>query len=724
MKNGFIISLVIGFLCLSGDSVWSQNDSLKNYVLDRIIVTATRNAEDAANIGRSVTVITEAQIKNSSCRNIGELLEQQAGIYMVGTKQTQGSIQTISMRGANSNHTVVMLDGMRVTDPSSVDNAADISELSLANIERIEIVRGAHSTLYGSAAIGGVINIITKKNNSPGLNVDAGIQTGYFGNGTSEWSPNAYVNYTFSNGFYANGEVVHTKVNGINAAVDTITQQGAYKHFDNDGFRKLDLIGKIGYKNEKWDIFASYKNAAQKSNLDVGAFVDDPNYTIDFNRKLLSYGAAYRLNEQLSFSYMGEYSSTARNAVNDSNFVDNMGNSNHSYFKGDYAGTLSNNEFQANLNLHGIQWVAGMGTYKETMTANTFLLYTDPFFSYSSTASLDSFDIHSVIYNGYVHVDIPGKVINGNLSRYAVGLGGRVNRHSTYGNNFTYEINPSYRLTERSLIFASYATGFNAPSLYRLFTPETYYTSDIQRGNKNLKPETSVSYELGFKQTLDDVRFSISWFYTKVKNYIDYVYIWDKNIPIDSLGTDFFRDDYRGDTYLNIGDQIIRGIEAGFHARLNSKLILFGNGALIRGQLNYDADKIDVAQTQGNHVQLYSNGAFLTQGIKTSKLIRRPHTGNLGVTYHVKSNVTLTGNAQYTGMRRDVFYDQTLGPYGALAYTPLKSYWTVDASARYTMSAQWIVNLKVENIFDEKTTEIRGFRNRGRGILISLRYLL
>ncbi|MBL7994011.1 TonB-dependent receptor [bacterium] len=724
MKSGFAGVLLIGFLYLCGDSAVSQNDSLKNYVLDRIIVTATRNEEDAAKTGRSVTVITENEIKNSPYRNIGELLGQQEGIYMVGTRQTHGSIQTISLRGANSNHSVVMVDGMRVTDPSSVDNAADISELSLANIERIEIVRGAHSTLYGSAAIGGVINIITKKNNFPGLNVDAGIQTGYFGKGTSELSPNAYVNYTFSNGFYANGEVIYTKVKGINAAVDTVTQQGAYKHFDNDGFRKLDLIGKIGYKNEKFDIFTSYKDVAQKSSLDVGAFVDDPNYTIDFNRKLFSYGAAYRLNEQLNFSYMGEYSSTARNAVNDSNFVDNMGNSNHSYFKGDYKGTLSNNEFQANLNLHGIRFVAGMGAYRETMTANTFLLYTDPFFSYSSAASLDSLDIHSVIYNGYVHVDIPGKVINENLSRYAVGLGGRVNRHSSYGNNFTYEVNPSYRLTERSLVFASYATGFNAPSLYRLFTPEKYYTSDIQRGNKNLKPETSVSYEVGYKQTLDDVRFSISWFYTKVKNYIDYVYIWDKNVSIDSLGTDFFRDDYRGDTYLNIGDQIIRGVEAGFNARLNSKLILFGNVTLIRGQLNYDADKVDVAQTQGNHVQLYSNGAFLTREIRTSKLIRRPNTGNLGVTFNAKGNVSLTGNAMYTGMRRDVFYDQTLGPFGALAYTPLKSYWSVDASARYAVSTQWIAYLKVENIFDEKTTEIRGFRNRGRGILINLRYLL
>jgi outer membrane receptor protein involved in Fe transport len=94
------------------------------------------------------------------------------------------------------------------------------------------------------------------------------------------------------------------------------------------------------------------------------------------------------------------------------------------------------------------------------------------------------------------------------------------------------------------------------------------------------------------------------------------------------------------------------------------------------------------------------------------------------MTYNVKNNLALTGHAQYTGERRDVFYDQTLGPFGALANTPLKSYWSVDASIRYAIGKQWIVNLKMENVFNEKTTEIRGFKNRGRGLLLSLRYLL
>jgi vitamin B12 transporter len=722
MKKTFLMIMVVSGV--NGNVMYSQTDSLRHYRMEETIVTATRSEENTARVARNVTVITEKEIRNSVSNNVGELLGQQEGIFMVGSKQTPGSIQNIFMRGANSNHTVIMIDGMRISDPSSVDNALDLSELSLANIERIEIVRGAHSTLYGSSAIGGVINIITKKTNPYGFNANTDLQRGYFGKGTSLFDQSAYANYTFRSGIYANAEILHSKVNGINAAIDTVTRPGAYKNFDNDGFAKLDWMGKIGYKDERWNIFTSYKNVNQQSDLDAGAFVDDPNYTINFRRSLSGYGAVYKWNDQLNFSFLGDYSSARRKAINDSNRIDAIGHSDHSYFRGDYAGTVSNNELQANLRWEGIAFVSGIGRYKETMTASTFTLYTDPSFYYANATNLDTLRIHAVMVDAYVHADMPGDLIHQSLRRFNLGLGWRMNHHSTYGNNYTYEVNPSYQLTENSLVFASYATGFNAPSLYRLFTPDTYYTSNIQRGNRNLKPETSLSYELGYKQALNEIRFSFSLFYTKVRNYIDFVYLWDKNIPVDSLGTSFLRDDYRGDTYLNIGDQINKGVDAGVSGRINSKLIFFGNATYVRGQLNYDPSLIDIGKTQGNHVQLYSNGLFLNHGIRSSKLIRRPNTGNLGLTYTLTKALDLSGVAQYTGRRRDVFYDQTLGPFGALSAAPLKSYWTFDVSAKYDVKKQWSLQLKVQNLFNEKTTEIRGFRNRGRGYLLNLRYLL
>lgn len=722
MKVLFKTLTLCGLAFVSAHFGYAQEDSLKHYIFEGTIVTATRSKTHTVKTGRSVSVISENDIRNSAYHTVGELLERQEGIYMIGTKQTQGSIQNIFMRGANSNHTVIMIDGMRLSDPSSVDNALDISELTLANIERIEIVRGAHSTLYGSSAIGGAVNIITKKNDRPGLNADADFQTGYFGGGTSELSQNAYINYTFGNGFYFNTEVFHSTTNGINAAADT--SEPVFGKFDRDGFRKLDLMGRIGYSNEKLDLYTTFKTVDQKSDLDRGAYVDDPNYAIDFERLSAGYGASYQWNDLLTFDFFGGYSSTLRTAINDSNILDAAGNSDHNYFRGDYEGTLSNNEFQSTLKLNGVEMVAGAGVNKETMSARTFILYTDPSFPYSITTDLDPLNIQSTIYNAYLHSTVSGNLIHKGLSRFSVGIGGRLNHHTAYGNNYTYDINPVYGITDRSLIFASFATGFNAPSLYRLYTPDTYYTSDIQRGNKNLKPEASVSYELGYKRSGDRIRFSLSVFYTKVKDYIDYVYLWDKNIPIDELGTDFMRDDYRGDTYLNIGDQINRGVDAAVSVRMNPKLMLFANVSLTKGKLNYVPADIDEAQTQGNHVQLYSNGAFLTQKVKSTVLIRRPNTGNIGLTYDPIKELSLTADAQYTGARRDAFYDQTLGPFGALGSTPLTSYWYINTSANYVINKQWYINLKIENLLDEKSTEIRGFRNRGRGVLLCFRYIL
>ncbi len=721
MKNGFVRSMVMIYVILMQSVLHAQIDSLKHYYLEGLVVTATRTEVQSGDIGRSVSVITEKEIRNSSCRTVGELLSLREGLYMIGTKQTPGAIHNVFMRGANSNHTLVMIDGMRLSDPSSVDNALDLSELSLTDIERIEIVRGSHSTLYGSSAIGGAINIITKKNSLPGLNGTMTVQTGTFGSGTSELSENASVNYTFSGGWYANAEFFHTSANGMNASIDTSRSTAGNKP-DNDGFRKLDLVGKAGYRSGKWDIYGAYKTVRQNSDLDQAAYMDDPNYTINFQRRQWSYGAAYRFNDQWSAHFLGGYASTDRKAVNDSNILDGL--SNHTYFEGRYGGTLANQEIQIDLNSLGIDWVVGAGRYKETMTTGTLLLYTDPVFPYSSASDLDTLDIHSVIYNAYIHSALPGKIVHEGLNKWALSLGGRINHHSSYGSNFTYDINPSYEVRPGSLIFASYATGFNAPSLYRLFTPETYYASDIQRGNKSLKPETSVSYELGFKRTGQNLRISASIFYTKVKNYIDFVYLWDENIPIDLLGTDFMRDDYRGDTYLNIGDQINKGIEASVGVRMGSKLTMFGNATLVRGKLRYDPEKIDADQTQGHRVQVYANGAFLDQKNKTSKLVRRPSTGNAGLTYAIKQNLSMTAVVQYSGSRRDVFYDQTLGPYGALNDTPLRSFWTADVSANYEFDKRWLLAVKIENLLNERTSEIRGFRNRGRGLLLNVSYKL
>jgi len=158
-----------------------NTDTAAVYVLKEIVVSATRSEKDPADIGRSITLIPKEQINNGIYNSVSELLSQQEGIYIIGTGQNPGMLQSMFMRGAASNQTAVLVDEVRITDPSTPTNALDLSELSFAGVDRVELVRGSQSTLYGSSAMGGVINVFTEKNGAPGFNSNVEFSGGSFG---------------------------------------------------------------------------------------------------------------------------------------------------------------------------------------------------------------------------------------------------------------------------------------------------------------------------------------------------------------------------------------------------------------------------------------------------------------------------------------------------------------------------------------------------------------
>jgi len=156
-----IVAVALGVVLFVVPSVMSAQEAGEEKI-EEIVVTATRIETPTREVGSSITVITDQEIKEKQKTTVLEVLRSVPGLDVV---QSGGPGRTTSVfiRGAKSEHTLVLIDGIELNDPISTGRSYDFADLTTDNIERIEIIRGPQSTLYGSDAIGGVINIITKK---------------------------------------------------------------------------------------------------------------------------------------------------------------------------------------------------------------------------------------------------------------------------------------------------------------------------------------------------------------------------------------------------------------------------------------------------------------------------------------------------------------------------------------------------------------------------------
>ena len=142
----------------------SQTDT-SSKTLDHVIVTANKLPQKQRTTGKVVTLIPREEIEKSAGKSLAQLLNEQAGIAINGALNNKGTNQSLFMRGASSGRTLILFDGIPVYDPSVINNEFDLNLISLANVECVEVCKGAQSTIYGSDAEAGVINIITLKPN-------------------------------------------------------------------------------------------------------------------------------------------------------------------------------------------------------------------------------------------------------------------------------------------------------------------------------------------------------------------------------------------------------------------------------------------------------------------------------------------------------------------------------------------------------------------------------
>ena len=703
-----------------------QADTMKVELKD-VVITATKTEKLVSETGRSISVITKDQIQNSTCGTVAELLSRQEGIYIVGNGQTPGANQSIFMRGANSNQTAVLIDGVRINDASTINNTIDLSELMLVDVARIEIARGSQGTLYGSAAIGGVINIITSKNLKEGFSTDLALQGGTFGASTFSGEVSLLETWKSKDGIYVKGMYDQLHVNGLDATVDTVTDPNVFKNRDQDGWDKQSAGITGGFENNKWNVAASYRYLHMKTDLDLDAYRDDNNYTLDFTRHIVSQTASFNPAPNWKFSLSSSYSGTERITLNDSSVIDADGHTDRRYSKDDYAGKNISVDAQANYRMKGIEIIGGYSLAEEQMSQESY--------SYSQFGpyafSIGSPDPTAKLNSYFIQADLNGILFGDKLSRFGLIAGTRLYSHTFFDSRYTYEINPSVKIGTNSLLYLSLSTGYNAPSLYQLYAPFTYYTWDagyttgLTLGNKSLKPETSKSIEIGIKQELFKIfQLQLSVFKTETSHMIDYVLLWDKNISIDELGSDFNRDDFRGDRYLNVGTQTSEGFEVSLSGPITKKISFLANFSYIKGDLKVSPSELDTAETGGNHVQLFSNGNFITGNQTVEGLVRRPSTANIQLNYALLTKLNLSITWQWADSRSDVYYDYYVAPGGALNSREIEAYSLWGFQASYFFNTKFAVRFRMENIFDKKYAEIAGYTTRGRGEYLKLTYSL
>jgi vitamin B12 transporter len=527
-KHFFVVAAVI-----ISSQLTAQDTTAK--VLDEAVVTANKFEQKQSQTGKVIAVITKAQLEKSSGKTVAQILNEQAGITINGAYNAPGSIQTIFTRGASSGRTLILLDGIPVNDPSMINNEFDLNLFSINDVERIEICKGAQSTLYGSDAVAGAINIITvKKDIDKPVNVKATMGLGNkntFRNNIHLYGKARKLTYTT--------RFAKLRTNGFSAAYDST---GA-KDFDKDGYDGNIINAGVQFQALPSLLVKTFIQHSQyKADIDAGVFADEKDYGI--KNKSLSSGAGLSFKKGVvSINANYQYGELSRAYRNDSLFVRPFGTK---FESNKYGGRTQYAELFGNV--VAAKWVtvlAGVDYRWANMNQQYFSL--SSFGPYSS--SFDDTSVHQTSFYGSLLFNALEKKLN-------VEVGGRINKHSRYGSNSTYTFNPAYNINKNWRVFGSIASGFKAPSIFQVY--------DAFSGNTDLKAEKSTNYEIGVQQLHKKISSRIVYFHRDIKNGIDY--------------------NYQTFKYFNFVKQTINGIEVEITANPIEKLNISANYTLITGE--------------------------------------------------------------------------------------------------------------------------------------------
>ena len=511
-------------------NLFSQEKKEKIESLEEVVVTATKFETNKKNIGKIVYKITQETIENSRGKSIVDLLNDVPGVEINGNFSTRGQNLGYYIRGGRNRQVAILLDGVNVNDPSSFNGDFDLRQLDINQIERIEVLKGASSTLYGTGAATGVINIILKKasKNSFSGTFNSSVGT----NSSSE--NNRFAADEISTNFNFNGTLGKLDylfaLNGNGSKGLSAAKNSGNKEFEEDVFSRQNMLLKLNYSvNNKFKI--GILTSIDEFSTDFDGFDFDPisfaSIPADKDNNLESFQKRFAVNADYSYS---KGVLKLRTFYTDIKRTETPSND---FFKGEVLGfdIFNNYKFTNEISL-----LTGFTAQFQDMIQRT------------SFSTIEEGKGKQHFYDPYIS-------INYNSSfGFNLNAGSRLNIHNEYGSNFVFNINPSYNFTINNnliKVFTSYSTAFVTPTLSEIFTKLPSIGE--------LLPEEDTTIEGGFDITLSE-KFNINatYFYREETNKIGY-------------------DPTTFQTINDLGTFLARGFETEVNFKMNSKLSFLAN---------------------------------------------------------------------------------------------------------------------------------------------------
>ncbi|MFL6646843.1 MAG: TonB-dependent receptor domain-containing protein [Sulfurifustaceae bacterium] len=578
---------------------------------ETIVVTATRTARTADETLAAVTVLTREDIERSQANDIAELLRGLAGVHMTSTGG-YGKTSSMFLRGTNPGHVLLLVDGVRIGSATAGQPSWEF--LPLAEIERIEIVRGPRSSLYGSEAIGGVVQIFTRRGGGP-LQPSARVMGGSF----HTYDANAGVTGGGDRAWF-NVHAGQFATHGINAT----RPENTVFDPDSDGFDNRYGSARVGYRlGQQTDIEIFALHA--KGNTEFDSFPGAANET-DF----LQDSGAVRLQSRLT----SVWNTTLQIGGNrDHNFTFLSGNPSTSS--------------QFNTNRRSQSW------------QNDFALTEHQLLTLGLDRQEDRVSTSANLVKNSRDNKAGFALYQGDFGAHSLQASWRRDDNEQFGTHDTGSAAYGYTLTPRYRLYASYGTGFRAPSFIDLYWPDPVFST----GNPNLQPEESKSAELGLIGRTGNVQWITSAFRTRIDNLIVLT----------------------GPTFLpvNLNRAVINGLE------------LSGATPLAGWNVGATATLLDARdQASDRYLQRVPRYATRFDVNRT-----RGHT--------LIGAAIVAESARYS----DVANQQRLG-----------GFTVVDVHLEQRLVPDWRLRARIENLFDKDYQTVAGYNNIGRAVFVSLSY--